>query len=147
MAIENDALGWDDPIEATDSEFVVLEPGTYTYRVDAFDRERFDGSEKMGPCPMASLRLSVANSAGAEGTITTRLYLNKKSQWKLTAFFKSAGLIAADAQSTTMLPWDKVLGATGQVKISNHTYNGKTYNDADSFITPAASAAPSYKGL
>ena len=36
MADYTDALGWDDEAVASDKEYVLLEPGEYTYRVDDF---------------------------------------------------------------------------------------------------------------
>jgi hypothetical protein len=147
MAIENEALGWDDPIEAQDSQFTLLTPGEYTYRVDDFERGRFDGSDKMQACPMATLTLSCANATGEVASVQTRLFLNKKQQWKLTQFFKSCHLIPQDASGQTHLPWDKVLGAMGQCKVKNRTYNGNQYNEIDSFITDKAGKTSAASGM
>lgn len=147
----DEALGWDDEVTASDSEYVLLTPGTYTYRVDGFERGRFDGSSKMAACPMATLTLSCANAQGEQSTVTTRLYLNRKQAWKLTQFFKSCRLIdptTPDGASYRM-PWDRVRGASGQVRIKNRTYDGKQYNDVDRFVVPetANGHTSAYKGL
>jgi len=88
-----ESLGWDDEVQASDSEYTVLAPGKYTYRVDKFERQRFDGSERMAACPMALLTLSCANAQGETGSVQVRLYLNRRQAWKLTQFFKSCRLI------------------------------------------------------
>lgn len=139
MTIENEALGWDEPIEAQDSQFTLLTPGEYSFRVDGFERGRFDGSDKMAACPMATLTLACANAGGEQATVTTRLYLNRRQQWKLTQFFKSCGLIPADAEGQTHLPWDRVLGASGRCKVKNRRYDGKDYNEVESFVARRAS--------
>jgi hypothetical protein len=138
MADYTDALGWDDEVAASDKEYVLLEPGEYTYRVDDFERGRFDGSDKMGPCPVAKLTLSCSNAAGQQASVVTRLYLTKRQQWKLTQFFKSCGLIDAslgDGQAYRM-PWDQVRGAIGRAEIGNREYQGRTYNEVTRFIVP-----------
>lgn len=145
----NEALGWDDEIQASDSEYTVLDPGTYTYRVDRFERQRFDGSAKMAACPMALLTLSCANAQGAQGTVQVRLYLSRRQMWKLTQFFKSCRLVdpaTADGTSYRM-PWDRVVGAVGQLELSNRVYDGKTYNDVKRFIVPDVAPAGKYGAL
>ena len=82
-----ESLGWDDEVQASDSEYTVLTPGKYTYRVDKFERQRFDGSERMAACPMALLTLSCANAKGETGSVQVRLYLNKRQARKLTQCF------------------------------------------------------------
>lgn len=149
MADYDEALGWDDEATASDTEYTVLDPGEYAYRVDGFERGRFDGSDKMGPCPVAKLTLSCSNAAGQQGTVVTRLYLTKRQQWKLTQFFKSCGLIDAslpDGQAYRM-PWDQVRGAIGRAEIGNHTHQGRTYNEVKRFVVPEAQPKRTYGAL
>ncbi len=49
-------LGWDDEVE--DKSPLVPE-GEYNFTVETFERGRFNGSEKMPPCPQAMLKLCV----------------------------------------------------------------------------------------
>ena len=49
------ALGWEDEAQVQDSQYDVLPEGEYTYEVVNFKRERFNGSDKMSPCPVAAL--------------------------------------------------------------------------------------------
>lgn len=149
MADYDEALGWDDEATASETEYTVLDPGEYAYRVDGFERGRFDGSDKMGPCPVAKLTLSCSNAAGQQGTVVTRLYLTKRQQWKLTQFFKSCGLIDAslpDGQAYRM-PWDQVRGAIGRAEIGNHTHQGRTYNEVKRFIVPETQTKRTYGAL
>lgn len=149
MADYDEALGWDDEATASETEYTVLDPGEYAYRVDGFERGRFDGSDKMGPCPVAKLTLSCSNAAGQQGTVVTRLYLTKRQQWKLTQFFKSCGLIDAslpDGQAYRM-PWDQVRGAIGRAEIGNHTHKGRTYNEVKRFIVPETQTKRTYGAL
>lgn len=149
MADYDEALGWDDEATASDAEYTILEPGEYAYRVDDFERGRFDGSDKMGPCPVAKLTLSCSNATGQQGTVVTRLYLNKRQQWKLTQFFKSCGLIDAslsDGQAYRM-PWDQVRGAIGRAEIGNHAHQGRTYNEVKRFVVPDAQPKRTYGAL
>lgn len=145
MAIENEALDWDEPIEAQDSQFTLLTPGEYVFRVDDFERGHFDGSDKMQACPMATLTLACANAGGEQASVKTRLYLNRRQQWKLTQFFKSCGLIPAGAEGQTRLPWDRVLGAQGHCKVKKRIYDGKEYNEVDSFLAPKSAPSTSYR--
>lgn len=149
MADYDEALGWDDEATASETEYTVLDPGEYAYRVDGFERGRFDGSDKMGPCPVAKLTLSCSNATGQQGTVVTRLYLTKRQQWKLTQFFKSCGLIDAslsDGQAYRM-PWDQVRGAIGRAEIGNHTHQGRTYNEVKRFVVPDAQPKRTYGAL
>lgn len=149
MSDVDERMDWDDEAQVSNSEYAVLEPGIYTYRIERFERQRFSGSDKMAACPMALLTLSCANAQGAQGTVQVRLYLNRKQQWKLTQFFKSCRLIdsaLADGTSYKM-PWGQVVGAMGQVEIVNRTYDGKTYNDVRRFVVPEAAPARTYGAL
>ncbi len=139
------ALGWDDEGKVQDGgDFDVLPEGEYTYEVTNFKRERFDGSKNMGPCPVAVLQLRCENEH-ASGTIFTRLYLNSKVMFRISNFFKSAGLVAADAPEGTSMPmslFGQAAGSTGRckVKVRKYEVNGekRESNDVD-FIVPKAS--------
>ena len=128
--IQDRALGWDDEI-TQESEFVLLEPGTYDFEVTALEKAYFNGSEKMAPCPQARLELTVQPS---NAKVFTNLFLNTKSEWKLSEFFTSIGL--KKKGEPLKMQWNKVLGLKGKCTISNNEYNGKTYNNVDKFLEP-----------
>lgn len=131
-------IGWDQEVTVTDTEYAVLEPGEYTYRVDRFERGRHEGGGKIGECSVAKLTLAVANAAGAEASVPVNLYLWGTQIWKLTQFFKSCLLIDPKLPegASYRMPWDRVVGAMGRCRVKNREYNGKTYNEVESFIVP-----------
>ena len=147
MANDNlgEALGWEDEATVSDSEFVLLEPGTYDYVVKAFERGWFNGSEKMCPCAMAKLTLSVTDKrTGTPVDVFCNLMLNKKVAFRITQFFKSCGLLPPDAKDGDRFPmslFDQCVGKRGRVKVKNRTYNGREYNDVDSFVKADADSA------
>lgn len=139
------SLSWEGEAEVQDSQFELLPDGEYDYEIVGFKRERFAGSEKMAACPIAVLQLRCKN-AQASGTGFCRLFLNSKVVWRITAFFKSCGLMRPDTPEGTRFPmslFDQVIGCTGKVKvtITKSEYKGKTYeNNEFTFVVPKAGA-------
>ena len=127
--IQDRALGWDEEIKQ-ESEFVLLEPGTYDFEVTGLEKAYFNGSEKMQPCPQARLELTIDKAK-----VFTNLFLNTKSEWKLSEFFISIGL--KKKGEPLKMQWNKVLGLKGKCEVSNREYNGKTYNEVSKFLEPA----------
>lgn len=135
-------IGWDDEIEQ-ESQYVLLPEGEYNFTVAAMERERFEGSEKMGPCNMAILTLAITNpKTGSPVSVTDRLYLNSKAEWKLSQFFISIG---QKKHGEKLKPdWSKVPLSEGRCKIKIHKYtdrdgNGKEINQVGSYLEPKES--------
>lgn len=148
------ALGWEDEAQVQDNQYDVLPEGEYTYEVVNFRRERFDGSDKMSPCPVAALQLKCTNKqTGITATAFCRLYLNSKVLWRISAFFKSCGLLDPNAAEGTNMPmslFGQCVGRTGtvKVKVSKSTKGGTTYeNNEFTFVVPKGNqqAAPAQK--
>lgn len=140
------ALGWEDDAQVQESEFVLLDPGVYDYQVVGFERGRFDGSKQMAACNVAKLTLRCTNGAQT-GNVFVNLMLNTKVLWRTSQFFKSCGLIPADAQpgaNFSMALFNQVVGRTGRVKLKHRVWQDKTYNDVDEFLKPdpVQAAAP-----
>ena len=140
------AFTWEDEAEVQDSQFELLPEGEYDYEVVGFKRERFAGSSKMAACPIAVLTLR-CTSPKASGTGFCRLFLNSKVVWRITAFFKSCGLMRPDTPEGTRFPmtlFEQVIGCTGKVKVTitkSEGANGKTYENNDyQFVIPRAGA-------
>lgn len=142
MADLGNSLGWDDEVEIHDSEYILLDPGIYDFRVTSFERDFFDGSEKMAACPVAVVGMSVTDpKTGGEAFVSSRLFCNTKVAWRITQFFKCVGLVPADAQDGDRVKlnlFNKCVGLTGRVKVKHRTYNNTEYNDVDRFIVPKA---------
>ena len=139
------AFDWDDDAQVQDSRFELLPDGEYDYEIVGFKRERFPGSAKMAACPVAVLQLRCTN-AQASGTGFCRLFLNSKVVWRITAFFKSCGLMRPDTPEGTRFPmtlFEQVIGCTGKVKvtITKSESNGRTYeNNEFTFVVPKVGA-------
>lgn len=149
MAEEVRAIGWDEEITVEkEPEFVLLEPGEYNFTVTSFERGHYDGSSKLPTCSVAKLALKCSNGI-QETTVFVNLFLVSNQKWKLTHFFKSCRLIAADMPEGVnyAMPWSRVIGAQGRVLIKNREYNGKQYNEVEKFLydNPATAATvPAY---
>ncbi len=128
--VMGEALDWDSEIEK-ENEFVLLPDGEYEFTVLNMERQRFDGSEKMAPCPMAKLTLDVRSREG-NATVMDRLMLNRKMEWKLSAFFGSIG--QRKHGDKLKMDWNKVVGSEGHAKIGTREYNGKKYNEVRSYV-------------
>lgn len=138
MVDDNKVYDWDDKVALDPDEgpsFRVLEPGYYPFEVTAFQRERFKGSSKTPPCPMARLTLKVTDQHGT-ATVFERLYLIQRAMWKVAAFFESIGA-PRDGDGKIVPDWNIVEGAQGWMKLKKRSYesNGetKTANEVDRF--------------
>lgn len=135
-------LGWDDAIERDTPDFILLPEGEYDFTVDHFDRERFNGSEKMPACNKAVIYLNVETPDGV-AIIRESLFLHTKGEGKLCAFFTAIGQ-RQHGQRVNM-NWNAVPGARGRAKIGIREYQGKQYNEVKKYLEPAATtAAPAY---
>ncbi len=124
------ALDWDGEIEK-ENEFILLPSGEYDFTVVDFARQRFEGSEKMSACPVAKLTLEIASDKGTV-TVFDRLMLNSKMEWKLSSFF---GAIGQKRHGEKLkMNWNDVIGSTGRAKIKTREYNGRKYNEVQSYI-------------
>ena len=136
--VMGEAFDWDSEI-SKESEFLLLPDGEYEFTVLNMERQRFDGSEKMAPCPMAKLTLDVRSREG-NVTITDRLLLNSKMEWKLSSFFGSIG--QKQHGSKVKMNWNTVIGSEGHAKIGTREYNGKKYNEIRSYVYAEDAAPP-----
>lgn len=152
MAEEVRAIGWDEEITVEkEPEFVLLEPGEYNFTVTSFERGHYDGSSKLPACSVAKLALKCSNGI-QETTVFVNLFLVSNQKWKLTHFFKSCRLIAADMPEGVnyAMPWSRVIGAQGRALIKNREYNNKQYNEVEKFLydnpetTATTATVPAY---
>lgn len=123
-------IGWDGEI-SKESQFILLPEGEYNFKVESFERQRFNGSEKMAPCNMAVLNLAVTDpKTGETASVRDRLYLNSKAEWKLSQFFICLGL--KKKGEPLRMNWNKVPGAVGKLELSIHKYKDNDGNDHES---------------
>ena len=133
-------LGWDAEIENEGSEFVVAEPGEYSFTIVGFERGRFPGSAKMPPCNQAKLSVKLDLPDGGNCIIKENLFLHSKSEWRLCQFFTSIGQRRHGEK--VAMNWNAVNGARGRCKVTKRSFKGndgndKWTNDIDRFLDPA----------
>lgn len=142
--MDDGALDWDSAVE--EQAFVPLKPGKYPFIVTSYERGRYNGGQKMGPCPKATINFTVrAGGEVGDRQMSKDLFLHKKTQGFLFDFFRSIGSVAANGQ--ILMDWNRVQGAQGYVEIYDRTYTKKdgtpgTAADVKRFIDPAELKAP-----
>lgn len=117
-----EALDWEGEFDATD-EFVLLAPGYYPFTVKDLERERFQGSAKMAACPRAKLTLEIT-AGNSTTSITDRIMLSTKTQWRVSQFFQSLGF-TKNEEGKMAMHWNEILGKSGWLKIDMRSYTNK----------------------
>lgn len=131
MEVMEREFGWDDVIQK-DSEFIILPEGDYDFKVESFERERFNGSEKMPPCNVAIVKIRIDDTAtGQSAFVNHRLMLHSRCEWSLSEFF--AGIGQKKKGEQLKMNWQMVPGSTGRCKLGIRTYNGNEYNEIKKF--------------
>lgn len=140
---EDMSLDWDSSLTKEDVESAnqLLPDGEYYFRVIKFEKARFNGSAKMQPSPMAKVTIEVSFPDEMQNVWTENLILNKICIWKAHQFFQACGLIGHGYEG--VLPWGRILGASGRAKVSTRTYDGKDgekkkANQVDRWLPPEA---------
>lgn len=150
MAIEERAMNWDDTIE-NDSSFRLIPDGDYDFTVRSFQRARYEGGKKIGPCPKAILDLDVITPEGVV-TLQHNLLLHSRCEGLLCAFFTSIG--QRRKGEALRMNWNAVTGARGRLRISTRKWigekDGKEHesNEVERFLEPengGSAAAPAPK--
>lgn len=122
-------LGWDDEI-SRESDFTIIPEGDYDFTVTGFERGRHDGSEKLPPCNMAIVSLSITLPDGSSTTLRHRLFLHSRCEGLLSAFFTGIGLKRKG--EPLRMNWNAVPGAHGRCKITVRSWKGKNGEDMQS---------------
>lgn len=141
------ALDWEGIVIDDGPSYELLDAGYYPFRVDSLERERFDGSAKMASCPRAKLTLKVT-AGDHEVTITDRIMLNTKMQWRVARFFECLGF-TRDDEGNMHMHWNELEDKSGWLKIKVREYtdkngNKKQTNDVDEYCRPT-DAEKAYK--
>lgn len=122
MMEQGHELGWDDEIEQ-ESSWVLLTEGDYRFTVEKFDRARYNGGDKIPPCPKAIVTFRVFDGNGNSVQITENFLLHSKMEWKLSEFFASIGMKQKGEKA--QMKWNEVYGKSGicRIKIRNYKKN------------------------
>lgn len=122
-------LEWDSEITAESKEFIILPEGDYNFTVNKVERRRSKGSDKMPPCKMMEVYISI-DAAEGNAVIIHNLVLHSKVEWKLSEFFESLGI--KKKGETIRMRWD-IVGMSGKCKVGKKIYNGYEYNEIKKF--------------
>ena len=76
-ALAKETMEWDDIIHEEQAKRTELPEGDYSFTVKRLEKGRFEGSDKLPACNIATLTLEVPTEEGSV-EIRTRLYLIRK---------------------------------------------------------------------
>lgn len=128
-APQNDgALGWDDEIV---DEKVLLPDGDYRFEVLKVEKGRFEGSQKMCPCPKAIVTFRISAENGVQVLITENFMLHESMKWKIIELFKATGVMGEDEKKGSMALWNAVIGKTGCCAVEINEYTDRSGNDRE----------------
>lgn len=138
-----EALDWDDEV-SDEGGFTLLPAGTYPFEVVKVEKEYFEGSSRMAPCPRATVTLNVLTDSGWV-PLTDRLMLNTKTAWRVARFFEGLGFEKepnAEGKMVMRPHWNEAVGRQGWVKVKVRTYAKKDggegeINDVEEYLRPA----------
>ena len=130
-------MDWDSGIsaEASKGEFNLPPIGEYGFTVVEFEKTVSKAGKKM-----AKLNLELDES-GQFFKVYDYLVLTANMEWKLATFFECVGL-KKKGEPLKRMPWDKVLGSTGRLKLKHETYEGKENCKVEKYIVTDAAQAP-----
>lgn len=113
-------LGWDDEIEESGGNFILLPEGDYNFTVEKFERKRHQGSANLPACGMALLTLKVDGGENGTATVMHRLFLHTKTEGFLSNFFEAIG--QKQEGERVRMNWNAVPGAVGRCKLEINSY-------------------------
>lgn len=134
-------LDWDMGEVSDEGAFVLLPAGVYAFGVEKLEKERFEGSAKMAPCPRAHLTLSLVGADGQAGTVHERLMLNTKMAWRIARFFQALGFVKNPETGMVPVAWNQVEGKGGYLVLKVREFEKKDggkgqSNEVDEWLAP-----------
>ena len=117
----NEELDWNSDISNDGQDFVILPEGEYVFQVVDLEKGRHGGSEKLPPCPKATLTLEVRTADGV-ARVKHNLFLHRTTERFLCEFFRAIGMKTKGEH--IKMDWTKVPGAWGRGKFKPRTYTG-----------------------
>lgn len=130
---ENVALEWEAEITEDAQSFVELKPGDYEFTVTGYEKERYEGSDKLPPCWKAIVSHRIDTPEGST-TIKENLFLTSKTEWKLSQFFASIGM--KKKGEPLKMDWNNIINKRGRATIHKEEYNGREYDRIKNYIMP-----------
>ena len=135
--VKNEMMDWDDSISADAGSEQNLPPeGEYGFKVIEFEKTFAKSGNKM-----AKITIQLDKENGQNWKVYDYLVLSDKMAWKLAQFFEALSL-KKKGEALDKMPWDKVLGGSGRVKIKHETYEGKESCKVERYLASEAAKAP-----
>lgn len=125
---------WDSGLEATYNDNNIPPEAEYGFTVIEFEKTVSKKGSKM-----AKLTIQLDKENGQNWKVTDYIVLTQA--WKCAQFFESLSL-KKKGEPLDRMPWDKVLGASGRVKIKHELYNAELYCKVDKYLISEAAQAP-----
>lgn len=125
---------WDSGLEAEYNDNNIPPVGEYGFQVIEFEKTTSKKGSKM-----AKLTIQLDKENGQNWKVTDYIVLTQA--WKCAQFFEALSL-KKKGEPLDRMPWDKVLGASGRVKIKHELYNGEEYCKVDRYLISEAAQAP-----
>lgn len=123
MNNEERVLNWDDEIQESGGNFILLPAGDYNFFVEKFERARHQGSANLPACPMALLTLKIDGGEHGQATVVHRLFLHSKTEGFLSNFFEAIG--EKKEGERVKMNWQIVTGAKGRCTLEVNNYIDK----------------------
>lgn len=125
---------WDSGLEAEYNDNNIPPVGEYGFQVIEFEKTTSKKGSKM-----AKLTIQLDKENGQNWKVTDYIVLTQA--WKCAQFFEALSL-KKKGEPLDRMPWDKVLGASGRVKIKHELYNNEEYCKVDRYLISEAAQAP-----
>lgn len=116
-------FNWDDTISYDGDDYILLKEGDYNFEVTGLEHGRASTDD----APMAILKLKVTGDNGESTTVTDRIALRGKLEWKISQFFRSLGMKKHGEKFK--MNWDAVVGRKGRCRVGINEYKGKDGTD------------------
>ena len=152
MSEKTGALDWDEEVSEENAEcncgsedFVVLQDGTYPFKVVKFERKEFKGSEKLPACHEVDVGLIFDGGDKGKSYVTKRFYMHTQTLGMIYDFLTVVGL-HKKGEGAGVIPWSKVEKGVGELcgsaKLKSRTYEFKgekvTSNEVKGWVYPKA---------
>lgn len=125
---------WDSGLEAEYNDNNIPPVGEYGFQVIEFEKTISKKGSKM-----AKLTIQLDKENGQNWKVTDYIVLTQA--WKCAQFFEALSL-KKKGEPLDRMPWEKVLGASGRVKIKHELYNSEEYCKVDKYLVSEAAQAP-----
>lgn len=128
------ALGWEDDLDVSAAAQKLAE-GLATFEVARVARSRFEGSEKIAPCPMAVLTLRVRDREGQVADLERNVLLNTRMAWLIGDLMRSVRLLGEGSGTIKSSMWNQLEGRKGVCEVVTVTSGrGTTYSAVERFV-------------